>query len=232
MHTKYLKIDANCTIAYDVQGEGSALILLHDSLSQNRKFWHKYGYVDKFSETHKVITIDFPHHGESTCEILTPKNFSIQFILEVIDIITQECNVKKYAVLGFSFGGVVALHIASESNHVAGVVLYDSSSIEQFLKHAQESLPTMREFKKAVEEDSVNLLDIKESLPFSKDIDLNVATILYESITGWKTINSKDINCPVCYLNESAEMPENSEFPPQIDSFYIGLEKFLNKLEF
>ena len=232
MHTKYLKINDNCTIAYDVTGEGPALIMLHSSLPQSRQVWHKLGYVEKFSENYKVITVDFPCHGESTCEMLGIKDFSIQFIVEIIDIITQECNVKNYAVIGLAFGGAVAMHLSVESNRVTGIIVDDPACFDRLVKQSNEFLPRLIEVRKASEEDSIDLPDLKKNLPFSNEVDLNVAISLYEAIKTWKNIKPKDINCPMCYLDESTHTTGVFEEPPKIASVYDEMEKFLKSLRY
>ncbi len=232
MHTKYLKINDNCTIAYDITGEGPALIMLHSSLSQSRQAWHKLGYVEKFSENHKVITVDFPCHGESTCEMLGIKDFSIQFIIEIIDIITQECNVKNYAVLGLDFGGAVAMHLSVESTKVTGIIVDEPGCHDRLLKQSNEFLPRLIEVRKAAEEDSIDLPDLQKNLPFSNEVDLNVAIALYEAVKTWKNIKSKDINCSVCYLENFAEISGVFKEPPKIASVYNEVEEFLKSLKY
>ena len=51
-------------IAYDVTGEGPALVFQHGFLS-NRQSWHQSSYVAAFADRYRVITIDSLGHGES-----------------------------------------------------------------------------------------------------------------------------------------------------------------------
>ena len=53
-----------CNIAYDVTGQGPAVVLQHGLLS-NRGTWHATGYVETIAQSFQVICIDSLGHGES-----------------------------------------------------------------------------------------------------------------------------------------------------------------------
>src|SRR5262245_8390312 len=52
-------------IAYDVQGEGPALMLLHGGLIQTRRDWRETGYESRLEGEFRVISVDLRGHGES-----------------------------------------------------------------------------------------------------------------------------------------------------------------------
>ncbi|MHA2251858.1 MAG: alpha/beta fold hydrolase, partial [Candidatus Kariarchaeaceae archaeon] len=62
--TKFFLTPDDLKIAYDVEGEGPALILLHGG-GQNRMSWHEMGYVTALKSSFKIITIDIRGNGES-----------------------------------------------------------------------------------------------------------------------------------------------------------------------
>ena len=51
-------------IAYDVQGNGPALLLL-PGLAERRRIWQELGYVDRLCNHFQVITMDRRGMGES-----------------------------------------------------------------------------------------------------------------------------------------------------------------------
>ena len=51
-------------IAYDVNGAGAPVVLLHGG-SQSRQNWHSAGYIERLKPDFKVIAIDIRGNGES-----------------------------------------------------------------------------------------------------------------------------------------------------------------------
>lgn len=106
------------TIAYDVDGEGPAVVLLHP-IGVDRTWWAPY--VSHLSVRHRVIAIDLPGHGESA-KLRRPVSLA-EHAACVLDIVESEGD-GPAVVLGVSMGGMVAQGVAIANPHrVRGLVL-------------------------------------------------------------------------------------------------------------
>jgi pimeloyl-ACP methyl ester carboxylesterase len=67
MATKFATAEDGTRIAYDVTGQGPALMLLHGA-GKTRRDWHKVGYVDRLKDDFTVITeVLLLLHGGYAC---------------------------------------------------------------------------------------------------------------------------------------------------------------------
>lgn len=102
-----MKIKVNNTIlAYEKQGSGKPLLLLHGN-GENRAIF--YPLADRLSNHFTVYLIDSRNHGESE----RTDDFSYAAMAEDILCFLRELRIEKPAALGFSDGGILALLIAA-----------------------------------------------------------------------------------------------------------------------
>jgi pimeloyl-ACP methyl ester carboxylesterase len=108
-------------IAYQICGDGPALVLLHGFL-ESKAIW------DDFTETLQnnftLIAIDLPGHGESE---LIAEMHSMQLMAETIKAVLEAEKIEKAVIAGHSMGGYVALQFALDNEElVKGLVLFHS----------------------------------------------------------------------------------------------------------
>ena len=70
--------------------------------------------VKHFSKKHSVVTYDQRGHGKSDKAKTGQGNYSVQALANDLNALIQKLNVKKPVVVGFSWGGMVALRFAIE----------------------------------------------------------------------------------------------------------------------
>jgi pimeloyl-ACP methyl ester carboxylesterase len=109
-------------IAYDVAGNGPAIVLLHGGFIQDRRCWHEAGYVERLSKEYKVIAVDFRGHGESDHPV-TPEAYAPDRFIEDIKAVVEDCNVRRFYVWGYSLGGTIGLQIASRVKETKAAIL-------------------------------------------------------------------------------------------------------------
>jgi 3-oxoadipate enol-lactonase len=111
-------------IAYDVTGEGPALVFLH-SWTGNKRFYFKQ--VEKFSPDYKCICLDFPGHGDSS--EIEGKDYSVECFAGLTIALLKKLGVKKAVFVGHSLGGMVCLYLGlHHPDMVEGLVLIDTTS--------------------------------------------------------------------------------------------------------
>jgi pimeloyl-ACP methyl ester carboxylesterase len=113
----------NIEIAYSVSGEGNAVVFLHGFL-ETSTMWQPF--VDVFSKTHKVITIDLLGHGKTPC---LGYIHTMEEMAETVFAVIKELRLRKLHLIGHSMGGYVALAFAEMyPDYVKGLCLVNSTS--------------------------------------------------------------------------------------------------------
>lgn len=121
MRTLFAHSPDGIRIAYDICGEGPYLFLLHGGW-QDRNIWHELGWVSRLKNIFTVVTIDIRGNGESDKPI-DKEDYIIDKICDDILSVADECGVKRFSIIGFSFGGNIARYIASSSKRVEKAVI-------------------------------------------------------------------------------------------------------------
>jgi pimeloyl-ACP methyl ester carboxylesterase len=115
----------NTSIAYTDIGKGTAIVLLHGFL-ENQKMWDNY--IATFAKRNRVITIDLLGHGETEC---LGYAHSMEANAEAVHAVLAELRIRKAILVGHSMGGYVALAFAElYPDFVKGLVLLNSTAKE------------------------------------------------------------------------------------------------------
>jgi pimeloyl-ACP methyl ester carboxylesterase len=92
-------------IAYERQGEGSPLVLLHGGVSNCRE-WHRQ--LDDLSDEFDVVAWDAPGCGHSSDP---PHHFLMPDYADCLARFIDTLNLRRPHVAGLSFGGTIALEL-------------------------------------------------------------------------------------------------------------------------
>lgn len=113
----------NTKISYTDQGKGTAVVLLHGYL-ENQKMWN--AFVPEISKKFRVITIDLLGHGTTDCLGYV---HSMEDQADVVHGVLHELKIRKAVLIGHSMGGYVALAFAElYPDAMKGLVLLNSTS--------------------------------------------------------------------------------------------------------
>jgi len=121
MKTNLVQSSDGVKIAYDIQGVGPAIVLLHGA-GKTRADWHKTAYVARLQDTFTVITIDLRGCGDSepTLEI---DGFRLEQLANDVKAVLDVCGIEQYALWGYSLGGNIARFLATRSACVKALVV-------------------------------------------------------------------------------------------------------------
>lgn len=114
------KITVNgASIAYDEEGTGSPVVLLHAGIA-DRRMWR--GQISALAARHRVIVPDLRGYGDSE---LPPTPFThhddVAGLLDALDL-------PRAALVGCSFGGAVAIDTAlAHPDRVSALALFDTA---------------------------------------------------------------------------------------------------------
>lgn len=109
-------------IYYEEHGTGEPLILLHGNTASSKMF---NSVIDYYSDTYKVITLDFLGHGKSERIDKFPVNLWLEEAKQTITLINFS-SLKKVNLLGTSGGAYVAINVALERPDLINKVIADS----------------------------------------------------------------------------------------------------------
>jgi pimeloyl-ACP methyl ester esterase len=97
---------AGVSLRYDRSGAGPAVLLVH-GWTFNRTVWERQ--VVALRARHTVVTVDLRGHGESS----HPRSgYTLPAMAGDLEQLVRTLGVPRIAVVGWSFGGVIALELA------------------------------------------------------------------------------------------------------------------------
>jgi pimeloyl-ACP methyl ester carboxylesterase len=203
MRTSFaISLDAT-RIAYDVTGEGSAILLLHGGW-QSRKSWHEAGYVKRLKNSFKVITVDIRGNGESD-KPTSAADYTTEKMYQDILAVADACGVKHFAIWGFSYGGNIGRYAAAALDRVEKFIMMGiplgagaqgnfRQSLEEFRDHWLPILQAQQQ----------GTLDLPSLTPEDQrsltQTDIAVEVAWSSAILDWKAIEPADLRCPTLWL--------------------------------
>lgn len=119
------KVIGEILLNYEVVGRGEKNLLILPGWLASLKQW--LPVAEALKDKYRVILLDFPGFGESS----KPKeDWGVYEYAEFTEKFLKELGVIKTIVLGHSFGGRVAILLASKTNLVENLILVDSAGME------------------------------------------------------------------------------------------------------
>lgn len=118
-----ITLDCGVTIRYDVEGQGSPIILMHGWGCQASTL---ASIARIAQEQHTVYNLDFPGFGESDepAEI-----WGVEDYTRMLEEFVRKLGIEKPILLGHSFGGRVGI-LYSSRNDVSKLILVDAAGIK------------------------------------------------------------------------------------------------------
>ena len=159
-------------LAHDVAGTGSAVLLLHSGVA-NREMWQPQW--DALAARHRVIRCDFRAYGETP--VPTSSWSDVDDVLALLD----HLGVQTAAVVGSSYGGAVALELASVApQRVSQLVLLCPAGDVEATADIEEFARAERELVAAGDLEGATALNVRTWLgPEASDE-------AREQVTGWQ----------------------------------------------
>lgn len=157
------------------RGQGYPLLILHGGPGLDH---HMFGdYLDPLKDKYKLIFVDQRSQGRSD---LTPENtWTLKQMAQDVFSLARAMNLENYAILGHSFGALVALQNAVDfPDQNIQTIISSGFPSSKFLKHVEHNLEVLEpqelreriaaswEKEKTVEtEEDVKSL-LKDQMPF------------------------------------------------------------------
>jgi pimeloyl-ACP methyl ester carboxylesterase len=218
MTTQFLQASDGTRIAYDQQGTGPALILIHGA-AQNRQTWQQAGFVGRLQSQFTVITLDLRGHGESDAPVI-PDAYTMEKIQGDIRAIANACGFKTYRVWGFSLGGNIALHLAAHEESVQRAVVA-GGSFGPLSPNAKAEFLRMEAALQAKKSGQLDKLPIPpEQRRLIDALDPDVMLAMLHALLERPGVLPADLRCPTRFFIGSADDRAVSSFREQVTPPY------------
>jgi pimeloyl-ACP methyl ester carboxylesterase len=126
--SKFVVLEGNdgIRVHYKDQGAGPAILLIHSS-GGDLKDWDPW--VAVLSRSYRVVRIDLPAFGLTGP--VPSGNYSNDRYLSLVDALMDTLGIDKFAIVGTSYGGLVAFrYAATRIDRITALVLANSAGVE------------------------------------------------------------------------------------------------------
>jgi pimeloyl-ACP methyl ester carboxylesterase len=118
----------------DTGGSGFPIVLVHGNSCSSEVFKKQ---IDAFCNSYRIITMDLPGHGRSSCPNDPDKVYNIPGYAEIIHELVSHLKLGPFVLVGFSLGGNIALQYSQiPNNHLLGIMMISSAP----MKYSQEAM--------------------------------------------------------------------------------------------
>lgn len=168
------------------RGEGYPLLVFHGGPGLDH---HEFGdYLDALCDQFQLILVDMRAQGKS--DICPESTWTLEQMAKDIVLLANALNLKKYAVLGHSFGAFVVLQNAVDfPGHAAQTIVSGGIPSARFLSVVQENLQKLepadvrekviaswdREARVQTQEEFAELMRDQMPFHFGNPLDLRLA---------------------------------------------------------
>jgi pimeloyl-ACP methyl ester carboxylesterase len=222
LKTSFAVSEDGIQIAYDVNGSGDPIILLHGG-GQTRQEWHNTGYVERLRREFKVIAIDIRGNGESD-KPTEPSDYGIEKHCQDILAVANACGIDGFSLWGFSYGGNIGRYLAAQSPRVLSFVMIGalfgpgaSGDFRQQIIDARDHWIPILQAKTDGKLD-VNTLS-QQDRDLLQKVDMRVAVAWTSCMLEWRSIEPGDIRCPTLWLagsRNNAAISGIREYEPKL----------------
>ncbi len=216
-------------VAYDVNGTGPAIMLLHGG-GRIRQDWHAAGYIERLSRDSKVITVDLRGHGESD-QPTDPAYYTIDKMGQDLIAVADACGVDCFTIWGLSYGGNVSRYLAARSERVAKIILMGTrfglgvSGHER--QYAEELIGHWTPISQTQIDGTLDLKSLSaDDQDFLRRFKLPVVLAWVKAMLDWPAIEPVDLRCPALWLvgsNDTEAMDSVKEYKASLKGSKIQL---------
>lgn len=221
-------------LVYDISGSGPAVFLLHGGGGgQTRLSWHQASYVDRLKKRFTVITMDIRGHGQSD-KPTDPASYAIDIMCQDILAVADACQVERFVLWGFSYGGNIGRYLAAKSERVAKFIvigipfgLAAAGDFRQFIFDFQSH------WQSIVANHLFGSLDLASLSPQDQEIwhqlDVPITLAWLTAMLDWGHNAPGDLRCPTLWLSGSkneATIASMAEFREDIQDTQVQIHTF------
>ncbi len=196
MQTSYAVSSDGTRIAYDMQGSGPALLLVH-GYTATRQTWHKNGCVGQLTPEFSVITLDLRGRGESD-QPTTPTAYSLENIMADLHAVADHCQIENFLLWGHSWGATIGLEMAVYSKRVQRAIIAGTIFGKVFTEaHTNKFVAELENAHQARQTGNLTgLTPVEHYYANRTDLDLAVLIACTQACRDWPAVEPEQLLCP------------------------------------
>lgn len=222
MPTYSIRTKDGTRIAYDIDGDGPPILLLHGG-SMSRATWREVGYVDRLKGYFRVITMDIRGHGESDRPLEIDAH-NIDTLCQDILAVADACQADQFVLWGYSYGANIARYLAATSPRVQKLVMlgamFGPGAAGEFRKEVELGNEYWRPAVEANRRGTLDLarmpLEMREAW---ESMDVPATMPRMQAILDWRAVEPEDILCPtlwICGSNSTRVVANMQEYKSRL----------------
>lgn len=221
MQTEFAYSNDGTRIAYDVSGEGPAIILLHGGW-RDRQEWHHAGYVGRLKEQFKVIAMDIRGNGESD-KPDAPGSYSTEKLGQDILAVADACGTERFTLWGYSYGGNVGRYLATQSDRTERFILvgipFGAAAANGFREYIEELQAHWHPILQDQADGTLNIESLaEEDQAYLAESDVAVEIAWLGAMLDWHAVEPDDLLCPTLWLSGSENKDTIADMGKRSDS--------------
>lgn len=190
-------------IAYEVTGEGPALMLVHGG-GQTRRTWHQIGYVDRLAKQFRVITVDLRGAGDSDKPVAAGA-YAVDKMTADLLAVADAAGAKRFHVWGFGHGGTIARYLAaSHADRVASAVLVGMTMGPAVTGVLKDAITAMQaKWQPIIDKHLAGTLKVEELSSSDRaawENDVAVNTLMLTALLEYPPLEPSEIKAPTLWI--------------------------------
>lgn len=208
MKSNFIISTDGAKIAYNVFGKGFPLVLVH-GMGSNKEMWGDRKWVELFEKYFTVITIDVRGNGESDKSYNTDF-YSINNIVEDINMVVKECGFDNYNYFGHSYGATIGLQLCKQSNNIQRVVCAGTTFGNKFFKEiVPEWIEEYENLGAKKKNNTLNELGLSiEDIDWIEKTDIDLVIAQLKAWNHWDGVDIKDIKTNLAMYSGTKDNPQ------------------------
>lgn len=127
------------SIAYEVYGDGSPVVLVHGFASNGVVNWRDTGWVDELNgQGYQVITIDNRGHGLSE-KIYDEAAYDAKLMAHDVANLIDHLGFERVAIMGYSMGGRISAFATRDASEKIAVLIIGGMGSRMLLPRASSN---------------------------------------------------------------------------------------------
>ena len=154
-------------------GNGFPLIVLHGGPGLDHSMFRPY--LDPLGDDYRLLYVD--ERGQGRSQRVDPATLSLEVFARDVDLLAETLELDSFALLGHSFGAIIATYHATELGTAAAYVISgggdssaaldaDVAASLEALGHGGKTIAQSWEDEKTVETDAQLVQLLRDQLPF------------------------------------------------------------------
>jgi pimeloyl-ACP methyl ester carboxylesterase len=185
-----------------VDGHGPAILFLAGT-GHDTSDWHRAGYVARLCRSYQVIAVDLPGQGR-TRGSTDAADYYLPPMLAILETVANDLGLSEFALLGYSFGGVLALQAAAHLPRVRAVIAMGTTSARpvdaEMAVRAASQARRVHQAKSRGSLESLSLTPAQFRTAVRMDIPAHIAALHGQAT--WPLLDLRQLRCPgLLYLS-------------------------------